>query len=123
MDAVQKLGAYNENVPGLQAGAVVGHSCGGPRFKFLPNPAWLGRQKPSAASNQPIPPPSHVPNSPHSPSTLSSRSPPPARSSLEVASLLVALYALVMGPYSQWKSTVVSMLTMVTAILVPITNL
>ncbi|KAL4429635.1 hypothetical protein ABPG77_008684 [Micractinium sp. CCAP 211/92] len=43
--------------------------------------------------------------------------------SLEVASLLVALYALLVGPYSQWKSSVVSMLTMVTAILVPITNL
>lgn len=35
----------------------------------------------------------------------------------------MALYALLVGPYSQWKSSVVSMLTMVTAILVPITNL
>lgn len=42
--------------------------------------------------------------------------------SLEVVSLLVALYALVVGPYAHWKQTVLSMLTMVTAILVPITN-
>lgn len=48
--------------------------------------------------------------------------PPRSRSSLEVVSLLVALYALVVGPYAHWKQTVLSMLTMVTAILVPITN-
>ncbi|KAL4458344.1 hypothetical protein ABPG75_013209 [Micractinium tetrahymenae] len=42
--------------------------------------------------------------------------------SLEVASLLVALYALVIGPFSHWKQSVLAMLAMVTAVLVPITN-
>lgn len=42
--------------------------------------------------------------------------------SLEVFSLLVTLFALVVGPYSNWRHTVTSLLGMVTAILVPITN-
>ncbi|PSC77047.1 O-antigen polymerase [Micractinium conductrix] len=41
---------------------------------------------------------------------------------LEVFSLLVALYALAVGPYRNWKQTVVALLAMVTAVLVPITN-
>lgn len=61
---------------------------------------------------------------------LPSLSPPPQQPyalawtaiSLEVFSLLVALYALTVGPYQHWKSSIVALLAMVTAILVPLTN-
>ena len=41
---------------------------------------------------------------------------------LEVTSLLVALYAIVVGPYRNWRATVLAMLATVTAILVGLTN-
>lgn len=41
---------------------------------------------------------------------------------LEVFSLLVALYALTVGPYKNWKPTVLAMFAVVTAVIMPITN-
>lgn len=41
---------------------------------------------------------------------------------LEVFTLLVALYALVVGPYRNWKLTVLAMLASVNGVLIPLTN-
>ncbi|PSC75551.1 Chloride channel 2 [Micractinium conductrix] len=42
--------------------------------------------------------------------------------SLEVVGLLVALYALVVGPYRHWKPTVLMFYASVTGFLIPLTN-
>ena len=46
----------------------------------------------------------------------------PRRSSLEVASLLITLYALVVGPLHAWRHAVAFLLAVVTPILVTLTN-
>jgi len=48
--------------------------------------------------------------------------PAPLCSSLEVFSLLVALFAQAVGPFRNWKQTVVALLATVTAVLIPLTN-